>query len=149
MANSVFAGDEQTTVIEFFQHVLSNMMKNDMDKAEFSFDFDVTAGGKQLDARLNFSVTLDLKLKKNVWIDWKPTPENTYPKLDGDTLVHVKFYCGATSMDTDVLDVGAQPISYWNNNGLEDNNFDWDGWENPASAYDIIAYMIVDPDDHD
>ena len=27
----------------------------------------------------------------NVWIGWEYTPENPYPKLDGDPLVHVRF----------------------------------------------------------
>lgn len=148
MTNSVFNGDQQTTVIEFFKHILTHMMRNSMDKADFSYDFGVTTCGKPFDAKLNFSVTLDLQLQKNVWIDWRPTPENTYPKLDDDPLVHVKFYGGLTSMDDVNLNVGAQPISYWHDYGRE-NNFDWDGWENPASKYDIIAYMIVDPDDHD
>ncbi len=85
----------------------------------------------------------------NTWIDWHYTPENPFPKLDGDPLVHVRFHGGLTSMDSDVLGVGAQPISYWTGNGLDANNFDWDGRETPINEHDIIAYMILDPNDHD
>ena len=79
----------------------------------------------------------------NVWIEWWYTEENPFPKLEGDPLVHVKFADGSTSIDAS--GAGVMPISYWHDDGL--GNFDWS--ENNPKDCQIIAYMLVDPNDHD
>lgn len=86
----------------------------------------------------------------NVWIDWKYTPENPYPKLDGDPLVHVRF--GDLSESNIERGIDARPISYWHDDGDDANDFAWltdskDGYK--PSDNSIIAYMLVDPNDHD
>lgn len=77
----------------------------------------------------------------NKWIDWHYTKENPFPKLEGDPLVHVKFKDETTSIDT-----AARPLSYWHNDGNGSN------FEHSSSVKEdcqIIAYMILDPKDHD
>lgn len=86
----------------------------------------------------------------NTWIDWHYTPENSFPKLDGDPLIHVRFGDGYTSISREY---GARPISYWHEDGGEMNSFQWPN-QIGANKYapgggDIVAYMLVNEDDHD
>ena len=80
----------------------------------------------------------------NVWIDWEYTPENPYPKLDGDPLVHVRFKDGSASTDDGI---GVRPISGWHDNGDKANCFEQKKYL--SKTVQIIAYLLVDPNDHD
>ena len=80
----------------------------------------------------------------NVWIEWEYTPENPYPKLDGDPLVHVRFKDGSASTEDGI---GVRQISGWHDNGDKDNCFEQK--KNLSKTIKIIAYMLVDPNDHD
>lgn len=86
----------------------------------------------------------------NVWIDWEYTPENPFPKLEGDPLVHVRF--GDLSESNIERGIDARPISYWHDDGNDTNDFSWltgsKGGYKPSDN-SIIAYMLVDPNDHD
>ena len=86
----------------------------------------------------------------NVWIDWEYTPENPYPKLDGDPLVHVRF--GDLSESNIERGIDARPIGYWHDDGDDTNDFAWltdsKGGYKPSDN-SIIAYMLVDPNNHD
>lgn len=85
--------------------------------------------------------------KEGQWIQWTNNGSNVWPKLEGDPLIHVKFGDDKTSLDG----VGAQPVSYWHGDG-SGNNFEWNtdrGGRNVfAGASNIIAYMILDENDH-
>ena len=76
----------------------------------------------------------------NVWIDWEYTPENPFPKLNGDPLVHVRFKDKSASTD-DVI--GVRPISGWHDNGDKANCFEQK--KHLSKTIQIIAYMLVDP----
>lgn len=86
----------------------------------------------------------------NVWIDWEYTPENPYPKLECDPLVHVRF--GDLSESNIERGHDARPISYWHDDGDYTNSFIWPtdnkGRYKPTDNC-IIAYMLVDPNNHD
>ncbi len=79
----------------------------------------------------------------NTWIDWHYTPENPFPKLDGDPVMDVMFTDLSTSMDRGV---GGKPLSYWAT--PKDNQFNQHHEFMPEHSK-IIAYMILDPKDHD
>lgn len=114
--------------------------------------YEVVCKGVPFDAVLKVDITLDrFEVEKNVWIDWHYTPECQYPVLEGDPLVHVRFGDGTNSIDGKH---GARPISYWHEDGAGINNFKGPnrnprGGKYAAGAGDIIAYMILNPNDHD
>lgn len=127
---------------EFFQAVLKSFIKNESNAASVNLHYEVICKGVPLDAVLKVDITLDrLEVEKNVWIDWKYTPENPFPNLPEDYLVHVKFKDETTSIDD-----AARPLSYWHNDGYG-SNFE----HSPSVKEDcqIIAYMVLDPNDHD
>ena len=80
----------------------------------------------------------------NVWIEWVYTEENPFPKLDGDPLVHVRFKDGSASTDDGI---GVRPISGWHDNGDKANCFEQG--KHLSKTIQIIAYLLVDPNDHD
>ena len=80
----------------------------------------------------------------NVWIEWVYTEENPFPKLDGDPLVHVRFKDGSASTDDGI---GVRPISGWHDNGDKANCFEQK--KHLSKTIQIIAYLLVDPNDHD
>ena len=128
----------------FFQAVLRSFIKNESNAASVILHYEVICKGVPLDAVLKVDITLDrLEVEKNVWIDWKYTPENPFPKLPEDYLVHVKFADESTSISDGS---GARPLSYWHNDGNA-NYFEWSPYIQNESQ--IIAYMILDPNDHD
>ena len=80
----------------------------------------------------------------NVWIEWGYTEENPFPKLEGDPLVHVRFKDRSASTDDGI---GVRPISGWHDNGDKANCFEQG--KHLSKTIQIIAYMLVDPNDHD
>ena len=80
----------------------------------------------------------------NVWIEWVYTKENPFPKLEGDPLVHVRFKDGSASAEDGI---GVRPISGWHDNGDKANCFEQGKYL--SKTIQIIAYMLVDPNDHD
>jgi len=84
----------------------------------------------------------------NVWIDWHYTKENPWPKLDGDPLIFVKAANGG-----DTTKRPPRRFSYWRGSPKKEgttsfNSFEWEDENNPCDD-EIIAYMLVDPNDHD
>lgn len=79
----------------------------------------------------------------NMWIDWTFTAVKPFPLLKDDPLVHVRFADGSTSENDEK---GAMPISYWHDNG-SCNNFDWTQFADKENQ--IVAYIVLNPNDHD
>lgn len=131
---------------EFFQAILKSLIKRESNSASMDLDYEVICKGVPFDVTLKISVSLEkLEVQKNVWIDWTYTPENPYPQLDGDPLVHVRFRDGETTMDSESV-TGARPISYWHGDGFG-NSFAHTS--DVKEDCQIIAYMLVDENDHD
>lgn len=133
-------------VKDFMKNLINVMLSNNTNNCNFEFNFLSTAlNNVPVDIVMKFDVLIDIEVQKNVWIDWHYTPENPYPKLDGDPLVHVRFRDGGTTMDSESV-TGARPISYWHGDGFG-NCFAHTS--DVKEDCQIIAYMLVDESDHD